>query len=105
MLDVALLEPEIPPNTGNIARLCAATMPAEELYDLSRDPTQMTNVANESRYAGTKAKLRTQLDRYQIETNDPRALGKGAEFDRYYYVSDGGAGKPSGKAPTNPAKR
>src|SRR5438132_2382045 len=24
-LHVALLEPEIPPNTGNIARLCAAT--------------------------------------------------------------------------------
>lgn len=25
MLNVALIEPEIPPNTGNIARLCAAT--------------------------------------------------------------------------------
>jgi tRNA (cytidine/uridine-2'-O-)-methyltransferase len=25
MINVALLEPEIPPNTGNIARLCAAT--------------------------------------------------------------------------------
>ena len=25
MLEIALLEPEIPPNTGNIARLCAAT--------------------------------------------------------------------------------
>ncbi|MGI9035502.1 MAG: tRNA (cytidine(34)-2'-O)-methyltransferase [Pyrinomonadaceae bacterium] len=26
MLHVALVEPEIPPNTGNIARLCAATL-------------------------------------------------------------------------------
>jgi tRNA (cytidine/uridine-2'-O-)-methyltransferase len=25
MLNIALVEPEIPPNTGNIARLCAAT--------------------------------------------------------------------------------
>src|SRR6516165_8975310 len=25
MIHIALLEPEIPPNTGNIARLCAAT--------------------------------------------------------------------------------
>src|SRR5262245_30373184 len=25
MLHIALVEPEIPPNTGNIARLCAAT--------------------------------------------------------------------------------
>lgn len=28
MLHVALFEPEIPPNTGNIARLCAATFTA-----------------------------------------------------------------------------
>jgi tRNA (cytidine/uridine-2'-O-)-methyltransferase len=28
MLHVALVEPEIPPNTGNIARLCAATRTA-----------------------------------------------------------------------------
>ena len=25
MLQVALVEPEIPPNTGNVGRLCAAT--------------------------------------------------------------------------------
>lgn len=25
MLNICLVEPEIPPNTGNIARLCAAT--------------------------------------------------------------------------------
>lgn len=25
MINVALVEPEIPPNTGNVARLCAAT--------------------------------------------------------------------------------
>ncbi|MGH7657637.1 MAG: tRNA (cytidine(34)-2'-O)-methyltransferase, partial [Gemmatimonadales bacterium] len=25
MLSIALLEPRIPPNTGNVARLCAAT--------------------------------------------------------------------------------
>src|SRR5215203_3078992 len=28
MLHIALVEPEIPPNTGNIARLCAATLTA-----------------------------------------------------------------------------
>ncbi|MBK8812351.1 MAG: tRNA (cytidine(34)-2'-O)-methyltransferase [Acidobacteria bacterium] len=28
MLSIALVEPEIPPNTGNIARLCAATYSA-----------------------------------------------------------------------------
>lgn len=34
MLHVALLEPEIPPNTGNIARLCAAT--GAELHLIGR---------------------------------------------------------------------
>jgi tRNA (cytidine/uridine-2'-O-)-methyltransferase len=31
MIDVALWEPEIPPNTGNVARLCAATGAAMHL--------------------------------------------------------------------------
>lgn len=33
MLHIALLEPQIPPNTGNIARLCAATDTALHLVD------------------------------------------------------------------------
>src|SRR5438876_504495 len=68
--------------------------PAEELYDLSQDPWQMTNVAADPRYSERKAKLRTELDHYLAETRDPRATGKGAEFDRYYYVSGGAAPKP-----------
>ncbi len=31
MMHIALLEPQIPPNTGNIARLCAATNTALHL--------------------------------------------------------------------------
>ena len=77
---------------------------AWELYDLSRDPWQMNNVATESRYTETKAKLHAELDRYMIETKDPRASGKGAEFDRYYYVTGDGAGKPVEAAPRNRAK-
>ena len=34
--------------------------PAEELYDLSQDPWQMTNVAADSRYSERKAKLRAE---------------------------------------------
>jgi len=39
-------------------------------------------------------KLRAELDRYLTETKDPRAVGRGAEFDHYYYVSGGAALKP-----------
>ena len=52
--------------------------PAEELYDLSEDPWQMTNVAADPRYSERKAKLRTELDHYLAETRDPRATGNGS---------------------------
>jgi len=77
--------------------------PAEELYDLGQDPWQMNNVATESRYTETKTKLRAELDRYLIETKDPRALSEGAEFDRYYYVTGDGVRKPAERAPKKPA--
>jgi len=92
---------------ADVKRLFAfafAKRPAEELYDLGQDPWQMTNVATESRYTETKAKLHAELDRYMIETKDQRASGKGAEFDRYYYVTGDGAGKPVEAAPRNRAK-
>ncbi len=73
--------------------------PAEELYDLSQDPWQMTNVAADPRYSERKAKLRAELDRYLAETKDPHAAGRGAEFDRYYYVSSGVAPKPAETTP------
>ena len=77
--------------------------PAEELYDLSRDPWQMNNVATESRYAVTKTKLRAELDRYLVGTKDPRALGEGANFDRYYYyVTGAGDRKPVERGPKSP---
>jgi tRNA (cytidine/uridine-2'-O-)-methyltransferase len=44
MLHVALLEPRIPPNTGNIARLCAATESALHLVEplgFSIDDTEL----------------------------------------------------------------
>jgi len=35
MISVALVEPEIPPNTGNIARLCAATNTALQIVGVT----------------------------------------------------------------------
>jgi arylsulfatase A-like enzyme len=59
--------------------------PAEELYDLDKDPDQLNNVANKAKYAKVKKKLATALMAELKETKDPRVLGKGDAFDRYPY--------------------
>lgn len=56
--------------------------PAEELYDLSSDPHQMTNVANEEEYAETREKLSERLLGVLKETGDPRVTGDGTAFDK-----------------------
>lgn len=47
--------------------------PEEELYDLTQDPHQMTNVAYKSQYTGTKSSLRLELEQYMTVTRDFRA--------------------------------
>jgi uncharacterized sulfatase len=82
------------PEVKHLFELACGKRPAEELYDLSKDPWQMINVAADPQYFDRKTKLRAELDRHLAETKDPRAAGKGAEFDHYYYVSGGAAPKP-----------
>jgi arylsulfatase A-like enzyme len=64
--------------------------PAEELFDLSKDPHQIVNVADRAEYATAKKKLRKRLDRWMKVTSDPRVFGDNDPWDRYPYVD----GKP-----------
>jgi arylsulfatase A-like enzyme len=66
-------------------RLAFAKRPAEELYDLEHDPSQLKNVADHPSYAAAKADLRARLDRWMTETADPLAQGR-EPFDAYPYV-------------------
>jgi arylsulfatase A-like enzyme len=67
--------------------------PAEELYDLSKDPDELKNVADAPPYADAKARLAAELDQYLRETRDPRAVGGGEVFDQYPYRGGPGAAK------------
>ena len=49
--------------------------PAEELYDMSLGPSQMSNVADQGAYAETQRSLASRLDQRLLATADPRALG------------------------------
>ncbi|MEE8451112.1 MAG: sulfatase [Thermoguttaceae bacterium] len=70
--------------------LACAKRPAEELYDLSKDPQQIDNVAGRPQYADVQKQLRAELDRWMIETDDPRAKGETDFFDKVQYVGGGG---------------
>jgi N-sulfoglucosamine sulfohydrolase len=55
--------------------------PKFELYDLSKDPHQMTNVAGESAYAEVVEDLKERLMRELKETEDPRLIDEGVYFE------------------------
>lgn len=63
--------------------LSFAKRPAEQLYDLKKDPEQMVNVASQAKYKSQKQKLSARLERYLKQTNDPRMGSDGDVFDNY----------------------
>jgi N-sulfoglucosamine sulfohydrolase len=70
---------------GRFFRLATDKRPAEELYDLKRDPAQLVNVADRVEFAAAKRRLGAQLDRWMRETGDPRAAADDDRYDRYPY--------------------
>ncbi len=57
--------------------------PAEQLFDLARDPDCVTNLAADPAFASKAAALREKLMAELRRQQDPRALGKGEVFDQY----------------------
>ena len=62
--------------------------PAEELYDLEKDPHQINNVADDPAYADARKQLSTRLMTVLRETGDPRVTGDGSTFDKPPFASD-----------------
>lgn len=56
--------------------------PVEELYDLSKDPDQMHNVADDPAYKEAKQELAGRLSDVLVTTGDPRVMGDGSTFDK-----------------------
>jgi len=73
------------PGMAGIVELAWGKRPAEELYDLKKDPHQMVNVAASPEYAELKAKLRAQLMAELVANQDPR-LDNDA-FDKPPYLA------------------
>jgi len=63
-----------------------AKRPGEELYDLSKDPDEVTNLAAHPNYAKTKNELSKRLMAILKKANDPRVEGDGSTFDKPPYT-------------------
>jgi N-sulfoglucosamine sulfohydrolase len=71
--------------------------PAEELYDLTKDPDEMTNLADAPEHAATRAAMSERLLKLLRETGDPRVAGEGDGFDRAPYHQPGRKSAPRKK--------
>jgi arylsulfatase A-like enzyme len=66
--------------------------PAEELYDLARDPGCIRNLVEDPSQAGRRDALRRQLFSELRAQGDPRTSGGGDVFDAYPYADESGRG-------------
>ena len=85
------------PGMRQFFQLCFAKRPAEELYDLSKDPHQINNVAGQPAYAAAQKQLRAQLDQWMKDTADPRAVKDDDHWDRYPYFGGAAGAKKAAK--------
>ena len=76
------------PGMDRFFKIAFGQRPAEELYDLRKDPHQMTNVAGESTYAGTKTALSKRLMVTLRNSGDPRVSGDGTTYEKPPFAGD-----------------
>jgi arylsulfatase A-like enzyme len=71
---------------GHFYELCFGKRPADELYDLRRDPECVNNLASDLAYQEQLENLRYRMMSLLKDEEDPRALGKGDDFEALKYV-------------------
>lgn len=63
-----------------------AKRPEEELYDLKKDPHQVSNVIDDPVYAAKRKELRARVEAWMKQTDDPRSANpKFNDWDRFPY--------------------
>ncbi len=73
-------------NEPGVRELCEATFeknPAEQLYDIRKDPACLNNLAGSAEHAPVKETLSTELEETLIATGDPRMTGNGDIWESY----------------------
>jgi N-sulfoglucosamine sulfohydrolase len=57
--------------------------PAEQLYDLARDPANLNNLADQPAFAARREAMRAEMEAALRAQEDPRMFGRGHVFDHY----------------------
>ena len=78
--------------------------PLEELYDMTKDPYQLNNLADVPGLQQVKKNLWAKLRKELVATEDPRVIGGGEKFDSYPHYG-GSAWRPAPKTGTKPGKK
>ncbi|MEK0445523.1 MAG: Arylsulfatase precursor [Verrucomicrobiota bacterium] len=71
------------PALGRFLQLAVARRPAEELFDIRKDPACVQNLAGDPDYAAHKGRLSRQLEDYLRQTGDARVLDGGEVWESY----------------------
>jgi uncharacterized sulfatase len=71
------------PEIGKYLQLAVAKRPAEELFDIVKDPGCLHNLATEPKFAAARERLAKQLEDYLRQTGDSRVLDGGDIWETY----------------------
>lgn len=74
---------QTPPYDAFFAR-AVGRRPAEELFDIQKDPDCLQNLATSPAHADVRAKLAAQMDEYLQRTRDPRVVGPNRDIADSY---------------------
>lgn len=79
------------PKIARFFRLACEKRPAEELYDIRKDPWNLKNLADSQEHAGILREMRARLERWMSDTGDPRAVNpQDDRWDKYPYYGNPG---------------
>ena len=78
------------PAVAKFFALATSKRPAEELYDLRKDPDQLENVAGRREYEADQKRLRAMLEKWMRDTGDPRITQDDDRWDKYPYYGNPG---------------
>lgn len=75
------------PKIGKYLQLAVDKRPEEELFDITRDPACLHNLAPDPAFKKVLVQHRNQLGAYLMQTGDPRVTGKGDIYESYVRYS------------------
>lgn len=87
-----ILDGRTDPKLRRFWELAFGKRPAEELFDLRKDPDCLFNVARDGDYSARRNELNDQMLRELSDQDDPRTAGRGEVFDQYPYADESGRG-------------